>query len=90
MGPTISMQHHWHLRAPGVLPMKNQVKEEPGPPMANLDGTWDRHLSITGATKSTFQKPKERESVTPWNSSPPIARCHTSPQMMQPFTPPMT
>ena len=76
MEPTTSMQHHWHLRAPGALPTKNQVNGERGPPMDNLVGTLGRHLSITGATKSTFQKHKEREFVTQWSSSPPIATCH--------------
>ena len=37
--PATSMQHHWHLRAPGALPTKNQVNGERGPPMDNLDGT---------------------------------------------------
>ena len=39
MGPTTSMQRHWHCRAPGALPTKNPVNGERGPHMDNLDGT---------------------------------------------------
>ena len=66
------------LAPPGTRCIAHEKSSQQGtwPPMDNQVGTSGRHLSITGATESTFQKRKEREFVTQWSSSPPIATCH--------------
>ena len=73
----ISMQHPWHLREPGALPMRNPANVAHGRHMGSMDGTSAQLLNTTDVIKSTSQKHWAHVFVIQWSFSQPTVKCPT-------------